>query len=185
MPIGSYVATVNATDPDNDPNGHVVYYLDEERKKNNDWKSFNIDSKTGVLTLNTKLNLNKQAVYSVRNYSRLIIFEWIYNEYKLQKFKIDIIASDQGRPTPLSSRITLTLVLVDDFNNSVQFNKMQICVSGLYQCDANFQTLFIRIAEEKINNLETKPFRLAKINDLTKTEDDICYYLSGRIALFN
>lgn len=63
--FGSYIMTVNATDPDNDQDGEIIYYLDEERKKNNDWKSFNIDSKTGVLTLNTKLNLNKQAVYTV------------------------------------------------------------------------------------------------------------------------
>ena len=66
LPFGSYLMTVNATDPDNDPNGQVVFYLDEERKKNNDWKSFNIDFKTGFLTLNTKLNLNKQAVYTVK-----------------------------------------------------------------------------------------------------------------------
>ena len=63
--------TVNATDPDNDPDGEIIYYLDEERKKNNDWKSFNIDSKSGVLTLNTKLNLNKQAVYTVSTSSKL------------------------------------------------------------------------------------------------------------------
>ena len=60
---------------------------------------------------------------------------------------------------------------------------MQICLSGSYKCDANFQTLSIGITEEKINNLESKPFRLAKINDLTKSDDDICYYLSGKFTL--
>ena len=68
LAFGSYLMTLNATDPDNDPNGQIVYYLDEERKKNNDWKSFNIDFKTGVLTLNTKLNMNKQTVYTVRRH---------------------------------------------------------------------------------------------------------------------
>ena len=65
-PFGSYLLTVNATDPDT--TGEIFYYLDVERKKNNDWKSFNIDAKTGVLTLNTKLDLNKQSSYTVSLY---------------------------------------------------------------------------------------------------------------------
>ncbi len=81
---------------------------------------------------------------------------------------------------PLNTRITVTFIVVDNSNNSVQFNRMQICVSGQYQCDSNFQTIILRLTEEKINNLEMKSFRLAKINDITKTDDDICYYLSGQ-----
>lgn len=57
---------------------------------------------------------------------------------------------------------------------------MQICLSGTHPCDSNFQSLIIRLTEEKINNLSSKSFRLARINDITKNDDDICYYLSGR-----
>lgn len=52
-------------DEDNGANGEIVYYLDENRVKSDDWKSFNLDSKTGVLSLNTKLNMMHQSVYSV------------------------------------------------------------------------------------------------------------------------
>ncbi len=45
---------------------------------------------------------------------------------------------------PLNTRITVTFIVVDNSNNSVQFNRMQICVSGQYQCDSNFQTIILR-----------------------------------------
>lgn len=65
LPFGAYILTVNATDDDKGTNGEILYYLDEKRVKNDDWKRFNLDPKTGVLTLNTKLNINQQSVYSV------------------------------------------------------------------------------------------------------------------------
>ena len=75
--------TVNATDPDNDPDGEIIYYLDEERKKNNDWKSFNIDSKSGVLTLNTKLNLNKLKG-DTRQHDMVVDGKYLRNKHKLE-----------------------------------------------------------------------------------------------------
>jgi hypothetical protein len=64
---GAYILTINAIDPDQSSNSdNIVYYLDEQKRKNNDWKSFDLDSKSGVLTLNTELDIKKQSVYLVR-----------------------------------------------------------------------------------------------------------------------
>lgn len=57
--------TVNAVDEDNGENGEVLYRLDNTKLKNDDWKNFNLDMKTGVLSLNTKLNITQQSSYSV------------------------------------------------------------------------------------------------------------------------
>ena len=55
---GAYILTVNATDYDSGLNGQVNYYLDEKRATgNDDWKAFRLHPKTGVLTLNTQLNM--------------------------------------------------------------------------------------------------------------------------------
>ncbi len=62
LPYGAEILTVKAEDEDTGINGEVFFYLDENR---NDWKSFSLDPKTGLLTLNTKLNINKQSIYSV------------------------------------------------------------------------------------------------------------------------
>jgi len=62
LPFGAEILTVKAEDEDSGINGEVFFYLDENR---NDWKSFSLDPKTGLLTLNTKLNINKQSIYSV------------------------------------------------------------------------------------------------------------------------
>ena len=96
--------------------------------------------------------------------------------------KIDLIATDSGRPHTLQSRITLTLIVVDSSNNAVQFDKMHICLSGgsnnhNFQCDTYFQSLIINLKEEQTNaNIEIPA---AKMNDITKKDDEICYYLSG------
>lgn len=92
--------------------------------------------------------------------------------------KIDIIASDLGKPTQLQSRLTLTLILVDDSNNAAQFNRMQICLSThTFQCEKDYQSVIIKMLEEDVNSAVS--LRLAKMNDLSKSDEDICYYLSG------
>ncbi len=65
MEKGSYLLTIRAFDPDSNSN-QIEFSLDEQKTKNYDWKSFHLDSKTGVLTLNTKLKMNSQSVYLVR-----------------------------------------------------------------------------------------------------------------------
>jgi hypothetical protein len=57
--------TVDAIDDDKGVNGQVFYYLDESNIKSVDWKNFILDSKTGVLTLNTNLDRLKQSLYTV------------------------------------------------------------------------------------------------------------------------
>lgn len=149
--------TVKATDEDSGPNGEIVYYLDEKRINNEDWKSFDLDSKTGELTLKTKLNMNHQSVYT-----------------------IDLIASDMGRPTQLNSRFTLTFIIVDDTNNTAKFNRMEICLSGAFQCEKNYQTLVVKLKEEQEPELNSVYLNLAKISDITKSDQDICYFLLGK-----
>ena len=62
---GSHLFQVKAFDPDNVNKGKVTYEIDQKRTLNNDWKSFGIDRNTGDLSLNTKLNINRQSVYLV------------------------------------------------------------------------------------------------------------------------
>jgi hypothetical protein len=157
LKAGDYILTVNATDDDEGMNGKISYQIDENRIKNDDWKCFKLDPKTGILTLNKNLNINRQSLYS-----------------------IDIIASDQGKPVTLNSRITLTLIVVDDTNNAAQFDRMQICLSSGYACEKDFETVIVRLKEENISEVNIVPLNLAKMNDLTKNDEDICYYLSGK-----
>ena len=156
LPIGSRILTINATDYDTGMNGEVNYYLDQKRVKNDDWKAFNLDPKTGFLTLNSNLNIHQQSVYS-----------------------IDVVAHDLGKPMSLQSRLTLTIFLVDDTNNAAQFNRMQICLSGKFQCEKDYEAIIVKIKEEQ--SLDDVGFQLglAKMNDPSKKQEDICYYLSG------
>lgn len=71
--MGSPLFQVKALDPDNEI-GVVTYEIDQKRTLNNDWKSFSINHTTGVLSLNTKLNINRQSVYLVRTAESLIYF---------------------------------------------------------------------------------------------------------------
>ena len=157
LKIGDYILTVNATDDDEGMNGKISYKLDENRIKNDDWKSFMLDSMTGVLTLNKNLNINRQSLYS-----------------------IDIIVSDHGKPSALQSRITLTLIVVDDSNNAAQFDRMKICLSSSYTCEKDFETVIVKLKEENISDANSISLNLARMNDLTKNDEDICYYLSGK-----
>jgi len=134
----------------------VNFYLDQKRVKNDDWKAFSLDAKTGGLTLNSNLNIYQQSVYS-----------------------IDIIAYDLGKPVPLQSRLTLTITLVDDKNNAAQFNRMQICLSGRFQCEKDYEAIIVKIKEEQTLSDVKFELGLAKMNDASKKDEDICYHLSG------
>lgn len=62
---GSYILTVHALDPDNNQTSKVTYSFDKNQMLKTDWKSFNIDSETGILSLNTELDRNKKTHYFV------------------------------------------------------------------------------------------------------------------------
>ena len=122
--------------------GLIKYRIDQKRTLNNDWKSFNINEKTGELSLNTKININRQSVYL-----------------------INIIAIDSGRPKNLQSKIPLNIIVVDESNNAVQFDRTQICLSGSYKCDKYFQTLSFNIKEEQMASVSEIKIPEAKMND--------------------
>lgn len=69
--------------------------------------------------------------------------------------------------------------MVDEANNAVQFDKMQICLSGNYKCDKYFQSLIFHLTEEHATDKSLIPIPSAKMNDMTKKDEAICYYLSG------
>lgn len=159
---GAYLLTVKAVDNDPGTNGQVYYYLDQTNMKNNDWKSFSVDSNTGVLTLNVDLDANKQTVYS-----------------------IVVIASDLGKPSQLSTRAHLTFILVDEANNSAMFDKAEICIlssESKYECQrsshGDFGTLLVRLDEELPVEKSSVFLGLAKLNDHTKSDQSVCYYLN-------
>ena len=66
LPLGSHMMTASAFDPDYmNMTNQMTYTLDNQPNKNQDWKSFTINSTTGVLSLNATLNLNRQSIYLV------------------------------------------------------------------------------------------------------------------------
>ena len=99
--------------------------------------------------------------------------------YQQSVYSIDIIAYDLGKPAPLQSRITMTFTLVDESNNAAQFNRMQICLSGRFQCEKDYASVLVRIKEEQAAKDVAFSLGLAKMNDATRRDADICYYLSG------
>ena len=90
--LGTHIIQVNATDDDFGMNALVNYKLRE--LPNGHWKSFSIDSKTGLITLIKPLDREKQRVHEVR-----------------------VEAYDLGEPTSLSTDLDLTILVtnVDDF----------------------------------------------------------------------
>jgi hypothetical protein len=94
--------------------------------------------------------------------------------------QIDIIASDLGQPVVLNSRTTLTLIVVDDTNNAAQFDRMQICLTGNFKCEKDFESIIVNLKEEQTDESNSVQLNLAKMNDLTKSDGDICYYLSSK-----
>ena len=43
-----------------------------------------------------------------------------------------------------------------------------------------FETVIVKLKEENISDTNTISLNLARMNDLTKNDEDICYYLSGK-----
>ncbi len=152
--IGSFLATVEAFDPDmgNNNTDQITYSI--RRTLNNDWSSFDVEPNSGRIILKTGLDVNRQSVYV-----------------------IEVVASDHGKPRVLESRMSLTLVVVDEANNAVQFDRAQVCLSGEYRCSGDLQSLIVEVVEEK--NGQAFKIPAAKMNDIRKTDDEICYYLSG------
>ena len=58
-------------------------------------------------------------------------------------------------------------------------HRMQICLSGRFQCEKDYEAIIVKIKEEQ--NLSDVKFELglAKMNDASKKDEDICFHLSG------
>ena len=79
--------------------------------------------------------------------------------------------------------MTLTLILVDDSNNAAQFNRMQVCLSGVFQCEKDYQSIIVKMKEEQDPENNSFSMKFAKMNDVDKNDEDICYYLTGIFSL--
>ena len=62
---------------------------------------------------------------------------------------------------------------------------MQICISGVLKCEKDFESVRINIKEENDSEENTVSLNLAKMNDLSKNDDEICYYLSGKLTFLS
>lgn len=170
---------MEAKDDDRGENGQVAYRIDDSRPKNDDWKHFRIDRTTGELILNTKLNPIQQSSYTVLLFYLCVYIYILFIKLYLC-IKIDLIAYDRGKPTSLSARFTLVLVLVDETNNAAHFNRMQVCLhSSELECERDYQSVIVRFREEVASANNTVALNFAKISDLSKNSSDICYYLMG------
>lgn len=61
---------------------------------------------------------------------------------------------------------------------------MQICLSGILECERDYQSVIVRMREEIESSMNVVPLNLAKINDLSKKNDEICYYLLGNFKIY-
>lgn len=82
--VGSEVITVVAEDSDIGQNAAVSYRLKQDLS--GDWRTFSIDTTTGLITLKKPLDRETQKIYQIR-----------------------VEAYDHGVPTPLSSDLDLTI----------------------------------------------------------------------------
>ncbi len=82
----------------------------------------------------------------------------------------------------MSSRISLTFIIVDDSNNSVVFDRAEICLSGRFECEKDYRSLIVKLKEEQSISNSSVSLNLAKFSDYTKLGEAICYYLSGKNA---
>ncbi|XP_077287524.1 cadherin 88C [Arctopsyche grandis] len=82
--VGTMVVEVHAIDGDIGPNGAVRYRLKQDATGN--WRTFTIDSTSGIIKLKHPLDREKQKIYDIR-----------------------VEAYDLGLPTPLSSDLDLTI----------------------------------------------------------------------------
>ncbi|BES92052.1 Cadherin domain [Nesidiocoris tenuis] len=90
--VGSEIIRVEAIDKDIGQNAFVSYRLKQDLS--GDWKTFEIDSNTGLLSLKNPLDRETQKIYQIR-----------------------VEAYDHGTPTPLSSDLDLTIYVrnVNDY----------------------------------------------------------------------
>ncbi|CAB0015650.1 unnamed protein product [Nesidiocoris tenuis] len=90
--VGSEIIQVEAIDKDIGQNAFVSYRLKQDLS--GDWKTFEIDSNTGLLSLKNPLDRETQKIYQIR-----------------------VEAYDHGTPTPLSSDLDLTIYVrnVNDY----------------------------------------------------------------------
>jgi hypothetical protein len=94
---------------------------------------------------------------------------------------LNIIASDRGL-LQLKSQLVVQVLIVDEFNSSVIFQKKQICLSNeLFKCEFNYEAILIERLENS-NELFIGNFNIAQIGDTRKTSEDICYYLAGSLS---
>ncbi|XP_033230917.1 cadherin-23 isoform X2 [Belonocnema kinseyi] len=89
--VGSAIIQVEAQDSDTGPNGDIHFRLKQDLAGH--WKTFQIDEKTGVISLKHPLDRETQKLYEIR-----------------------IEAYDLGKPTPLSSDLDL-MIYVKNIND--------------------------------------------------------------------
>lgn len=65
--VGSEIIQVEAIDKDIGQNAFVSYRLKQDLS--GDWKTFEIDSNTGLLSLKNPLDRETQKIYQVKNYN--------------------------------------------------------------------------------------------------------------------
>ena len=94
-PVGFKVVTIKASDPDLGVNAELVYSLTESQKQN----FFRIDSKTGEVFLNNKLDRETQDRHTVR-----------------------FTVKDKGNPV-LSSSVDKDIQVLDDNDNAPVFRQ--------------------------------------------------------------
>ena len=94
--LGTEVITVKAVDTDIGSNGLIKYSIKRDPLGN--YKTFNINTKTGVITVEKPLDRERQKIYVLR-----------------------VVAHDEGVPTPLQSDLDLTVYVKNVNDHQPQF----------------------------------------------------------------
>ncbi|XP_055377759.1 cadherin-23 isoform X2 [Condylostylus longicornis] len=132
--IGSLIIQVYATDEDVGLNALVRYKLKSDPLGN--YRSFEIDSETGMLFLKEKLDRMKQKIYEIR-----------------------IEAYDQGVPTSLSSDLDLAIYVRNVNDYEPQFLVEQISVNFTEHTEPGYEKIKLpdTIERDEIDDLDDPP----------------------------
>lgn len=135
--VGQTISQVFAKDEDVGLNALVKYRLKQDLFGN--YKTFSIDEHTGLLSLRTPLDRERQKLYEVKYTAQ---FEWQHSHDL--SFQVRVEAYDQGIPKELSSDLDLIIYVhtVNNYEPSFLVQSISVNFTGKQRLCANTLSVY-------------------------------------------
>nr|CAD7259200.1 unnamed protein product [Timema shepardi] len=132
--LGSTIIQVHATDDDIGLNGAVRYRLKQDLMGN--WRTFSVDSESGIILLKQPLDREKQKIYEIR-----------------------VEAYDLGIPTPLSSDLDLTVYVrnINDYEPQFLVDEMVIKFTEHMPTGMERRKIVDTVDRDEVDELDDPP----------------------------